>query len=310
MTITTVTLNPCIDKSFSVARVVPDRKLAAHGVRQDPGGGGINVARVVARLGGEVEALWTCGGSTGDRLAQMLADEGVPNEPVRIVDEVRENLIVEDELTGQQYRFGLPGPTLDEAERAAWLNQLHGRQRTPEFVVVSGSLPPGISLEWFAELLEAVPRGARLIVDSKPAATARALRVGVYLIKPNLGELGELVGGELDDDQDVVDAARELIERGGTEIVVVSLGRGGALLVTAGMLLRYSAPTVPLASKVGAGDSLVGGLVASLARGDALPDAVAWGVAAGAAAVMTEGTELCRPADVERLVARVGRAGA
>jgi 6-phosphofructokinase 2 len=307
MTILTVTLNPCVDKSFSVARVVPDRKLAARRVRRDPGGGGINVARVTARLGGHVEALWTCGGRVGDLLAGLLADEGVPNEPVRIADEVRENLIVEDELTGQQYRFGLPGPILDEAECTAWLTQLRDRPTATEFVVVSGSLPPGVTLEWFAELLRAAPHGARLVVDSKPAVLARAMAVGVYLIKPNLGELGELVGTPLHDDEHVVTAARGLIERGGTEVVLVSLGRGGALLVSADTIERFSAPTVPLASKVGAGDSLVGALVAALARGDSLGDAVARGVAAGAAAVMTEGTELCRREDVERLVPRVAR---
>lgn len=305
MRVVTVTLNPCVDKSFSVPRVIPNRKLAGRDVRLDPGGGGLNVARVITRLGGEVRALWSCGGSTGELITQMLAGEGVAHEPVPIAKPVRENLIIEDSSSGEQYRFGLPGPALSEAERGEWL--AHVRERSPAYLVVSGSLPPGVSVDWYAELLGAAASETRVIVDTKHEALARALELGVYLIKPNCNELAELVGDELDDDEGIEAAAAEIIQSGGAEVVLVSLGRAGALLVTADHPPeRFTAPSVPLRSKVGAGDSLVGGLVAALSRGEPLRDAVAWGIAAGAATVMTEGTKLCRREDVERLYPRVG----
>lgn len=310
MNVVTVTLNPCIDKSCAVDRVVPNRKLAAHDVRRDPGGGGINVARVIVRLGGEVRALWTYGGATGESLAAMLDAEGVAHQPVAIEDSVRENLIVADESSGELYRFGMPGPELSELDRGEWLARLRELAPAPAYVVVSGSLPRGASIDWFTELIAAVPGEVRIVVDSKREALARAVEVGVYLIKPNASELAELVGGELQGDEQIEAAGRRIIERGGAEVVVVSLGRGGALAITADGAERFSAPAVPLRSKVGAGDSLVGGLVAALARGDSLRDGVALGVAAGAATVMTPGTQLCRREDVERLYERVGRSGA
>lgn len=306
MRVATITLNPCIDKTFSVERVVPDRKLAARDVRHYPGGGGVNVARVVNRFGGEVRALWSCGGSTGELLGQLLDLEDVPHEPIPIRRAVRENLIVADDSSGQQYRFGLPGALLGEAELGLWM--AHVRDLSPAYWVVSGSLPPGVSLDWYAKLVGSPSSSTRVVVDTKREALKRAIEVGVYLIKPNLNELADCVGEPLEHDDAIEAAARTIIENGGAEVVLVSLGRGGALLVTGNSEPeRFSSPSVPLRSKVGAGDSLVGGLVAALSRGDPLRDAVAWGVAAGSATVMTEGTELCRIEDVERLYPRVGR---
>jgi 6-phosphofructokinase 2 len=139
------------------------------------------------------------------------------------------------------------------------------------------------------------------VVDTKDAALARALDAGVFLIKPNIHELEQLVGRELAGDRAVAEAAGEIVDRGGAEVALVSLGRGGAMLVTADGVEHLRAPVVPLGSKVGAGDSMVGGLAVALARGRELRDAARYAVAAGAAAVMTPGTELCRAEDVERL---------
>lgn len=305
MTVVTVTLNPCIDKTVSVERVVPDRKLSGFAVGTYPGGGGINVARVVCRLGPAVRAHWSCGGDTGRRLAQLLDEESVPHEPVPIEDSVRENVIIHDDSTGEQYRVGMPGPTLRDEERRRWVEQIRRIPSTVRYVVFSGSSPEGASPEWCEELVRAVPDDIRVVVDTKKEALRRALEVGIHLIKPNVHELEELVRREMSDDAAIEQAAREIVARGGAEVVIVSLGRGGALLATRDGLERLSAPSVPLRSKVGAGDSMVGGVVAGLARGKPLPEAVRLGVAAGAAAVMTEGTELCRKEDAERLQASV-----
>jgi 6-phosphofructokinase 2 len=303
----TITLNPCVDRSFSVAQLVPDRKLASTDLRDDPGGGGINVARVIARLGGDVRALWSSGGDMGRRLARRLERERLAHAPISIEGDTRANLIVTDASTGEQYRFGMPGPTLTEAARNEWIEQLRRLPSSTRYAVFSGSMPGETPVAWFAELLRATPSGIRVVVDAKRDALRQALAVGVYLIKPNLHELEEIVGRELEDDDDIARAARELVDSNGAEVVVVSLGRGGAMLVTADARERFTSPAVPVRSKVGAGDSMVGGLVAALDQDSSLVDAVCRGVAAGAAAVITPGTELCRREDVERLSSRVGR---
>ena len=307
MTVATITLNPCIDKTFATERVVPDRKLRAYDIRLYPGGGGINVARAITRLGGRVTALWSCGGCSGDRLSELLDAEGVSHHPVHIEDHTRENLIVRDDSSGQQYRFGMPGPDLTQQERADWTERVSRWSEPPRFVVFSGSLPPGASLDWYHDLLRSVPPESRIVVDTKQAALAKALDAGVYLAKPNIHELEEVVGRELHHDDQIVEAAREMIRRNRVEVLLISLGRGGAIVVTSDEVDRLHAPAVKIRSKVGAGDSMVGGLLFALDQGHSLANATRMAVAAGAAAVMTEGTDLCHREDVERLYACIRR---
>lgn len=303
MSISTITLNPSLDQSLSVARVIAERKLVGEDVRLDPGGGGINVARVVTRLGGQVRAWWSCGGDNGRRLVQLLEGEGVVHTAVPVAGEVRQNLVIRDRSTGEQYRFGLEGPSLEESEIEAWCRSVH--EQAAAYVVFSGSLPGSMSADSFKRLLRAAPAEAKIVVDTKQQALRAALEFGTYLIKPNHHELEQLVERELCDDQQIVDAAREIIRGGGARVVVVSLGRGGALYVTADEGERLIAPAVPIRSKVGAGDSMVGGILHALSHGRSLSEAVRLGIAAGSATVMNDGTELCRREDVERLYPKV-----
>jgi len=301
----TITLNPSIDKNFDVERVVPERKLVASNIRRFPGGGGINVARVICRLGGQARALWSCGGPPGALLAELLEAEGVTHDPVPIQASVRENLIAYDVSCDHHYRFGMPGPDFTDAERDTWLDRVRDLGSGNDFIVFSGSLPPEVPVDWYGDLLRAAPGNARLVVDTKRQALQKALEIGVYLIKPNIHELEEMLGRDLEGDRAIGDAARELIDRGGAEVVLVSLGRGGALVVTGDGAHRLAAPQVPVRSKVGAGDSMVGGVISALLNGAPVIEAARHGVAAGAAAVMSEGTDLCRREDVERLLAEV-----
>ncbi len=305
MKIVTVTLNPCVDKALWVERVVADRKLAGRDVHEYPGGGGINVARVITRLGGQAHALWSRGGDMGGRLGRLLDAEHLAHLPIPIDGEVRQNVIVTDRSTGEQYRFGMPGPRLTEAEQSRWIETVRGIPEAVEYAVVSGSLPDAAPVDWFGDLLRALPRTARIIVDAKQEALRRALEVGVYLVKPNLRELEEVTGRELPHHEEVERAAREIIGRRGAEAVLVSLGRGGAMLVTAEGTDLFASPPVPVRSKVGAGDSMVGALTAALSEGRPLAEAARLGVAAGAAAVMNDGTELCHREDTERLCVAV-----
>ncbi len=299
--IATLTLNPTVDKSCEVEQVVPERKLRCGAVAFDPGGGGINVARAIAHLGGEALALWTAGGAIGQLLGSLLDQEGISNEPVPIQEMTRENLIVFEKSSGQQFRFGMPGAGLTDAEIENCLKRLKVLDPPPDYLVLSGSLPPGVDEHIYARAAECVPASCRVILDTSGKPLRCGLKTPAFLIKPNMDELAELAGHPIEGDPQIREVAGSLIDQGKTEVVVTSLGSGGAVLTTAEFQEHIRAPTVKIRSKVGAGDSTVAGIVLALSRGEPLSNAVRFGVAAGAAAVMTDGTELCRRADAERL---------
>ncbi len=299
--IVTLTLNPAVDKSCAVEHVMAERKLRCGEPQYHPGGGGINVARAITELGGEVAAYWTCGGAIGDLLKQLLDEEGVEHYPITIRAMTRENLIVFEESSEQQFRFGLPGATLTEDEIASCLDLMRKSHPPPQYLVFSGSLPPGVDEGLYARLASATPPSSRVVLDTSGRPLKLGLQSSVYLIKPNMHELGQLAGCSVEDDSQIRQVAQSLIGEGMAEIVVTSLGSAGVVLTTAEEHRQIRAPTVKIRSKVGAGDSTVAGMVLALSQGKSIADAVAYGVAAGSAAVMTEGTELCRREDTERL---------
>lgn len=302
--IATLTMNPTLDKSASIDRVVPDEKLRCHSIRREPGGGGINVARAIKKLDGESTALYSSGGPPGQIIQNLLYDEGLDHRPIQIENWTREGLTVLEESTGQQFRFNLPGPTLHEAEWKRCLSELEALDPLPDYVVASGSLPGGVPHDFFARVAQMVKEAnSRFVLDTSTneALQIAAEEVGVYLIKPNLREFRKLVGRELEKEEEQEAAALDLVERGHSQVVVISLGAAGVLLATKDGTEHIRAPTVHIKSKVGAGDSTVAGIVLSLARGEPLRKAILFGVAAGAAAVMTPGTELCRLEDTQEL---------
>ena len=298
----TFTPNPALDVSTAVDRLVDAHKLRCDAPQRHPGGGGINVARVLHRLGAEVLAVYPCGGATGEQLHGLLATEGVPDLRLPIAGETRESFTVHARDSGGEYRFVLPGPTLSPAEWAAALRSLQSLPTAPAWVVASGSLPPGVAEDGHAHIARtAKALGARAVVDSSGAALQAALREGVWLVKPSLRELGELTGTPLETRAAQRQAARRLIELGQAQMVALSLGSEGAMLVTADQCLHADALPVSVAGSVGAGDSFLAGLVWALDTQTDLRQALATAMAAGAAAVMRPGTELCQPQDVARL---------
>jgi 6-phosphofructokinase 2 len=300
--IITLTPNPAIDLSTSVDRVAPTRKLRCAGLRRDPGGGGVNVARVVKRFGGDVEAILPVGGFAGQLLRRLIRDEGISNRIIEVDAETREDFSVSELSTDAQYRFVLPGEPLGDSEWRACLSMLAATTPAPKFVVGSGSLPPGVPDDFYAQAA-AIARnlGAKFALDTSGPPLAAAIAQGVDLIKPNLREMRELTGASLADQNDWIAAARKYIDAGQVEIVALSLGHLGALLVTRDQALRSQALPIKPVSAVGAGDSFLGAIVFSLAKGDSPTDAFRLAVAAGSAALVNEGTELCRPADAYRL---------
>jgi len=304
--IVTLTVNPAIDKSASIDNVVPERKLRCGIPFHEPGGGGINVSRAIHKLGGKSSALYLAGGPLGDMLSDLLGQEGIDHHPTAIHGLTRLNFTVYEESTGQQFRFGMPGPEVQEKEWRQLLDTLYTYQPTPAFIVASGSLSSGMPTDFYARIATcARDLGTRMILDTWGEPFSLAVREGVYLIKPNLRELGDLAGVTIEEEGEQEALARQIIEQGQSEVVVVSLGAAGALLADKNGYERLRAPTVPIKSKVGAGDSMVAGISLRLAQGDSVVEAVRFGVAAGAAAVMTPGTELCRREDAENLYEKI-----
>lgn len=301
-TVLCLTMNPSVDVSTHAPRVVPADKLRCGPAQREPGGGGLNVARVIHRLGGHCTAIYPAGGPSGAWLDGHLSDAGLPLKRIPIAGETRESFTVQAQDSGLEYRFVLPGPTLSEPEWQACLEAIDALPQAPAFVVASGSLPPGAPPDFYARVAErARRRGVRVILDSSGVALREGLRQGVFLVKPNLRELGELLGESLEDPARWRPAAQQLIDAGQADVVALSLGERGAFLVTRSEAWQAPALPITLASSVGAGDSFVGAMAWALQAGHRLPEAFAWGVAAGSAALITPGTGLCRVEDIHRL---------
>jgi 6-phosphofructokinase 2 len=294
------TLNPAVDEGTAVERVVADRKLRCDAPRSWPGGGGVNVARAIHRLGGDTLAIFPAGGASGDLLEELLQAEGVPGDRVSIAGSTRRNWNVGERSTGREFRFCVPGPTLSEKEWGLCLDRIRQASRGASYVVGSGSLPPGAPVDFYARAAAvAAGAGARFVLDTAGAPLRSALARGVHLVKPSLSEFRELTGGA--DGTPLEVAGERMIAEGMCHALVVSLGPAGAFWMDAAARDRVGAPVVALSSSVGAGDCLVAGIVLALDRGRSLADAVAFGVAVASASVSNPGTELCRPEDVERL---------
>ena len=300
--IISITFNPCIDKNTSVDALIPEKKLRCGLPKFEPGGGGLNVARAMKKLGAEALAIYPAGGYSGKFLQKLVDLEGITSKVVEIKNHTRENLIVVDNSTNQQYRFGMPGPEIAEDEYKECL-QLLDEENDVSFIVASGSLARGIPLDIYAQIASiARKKNAKLIIDTSGEALKQAANEGVYLIKPNLSELSFLAGKKEIHAEQVDDVAMQLIAKGNCQMIVVSLGPSGAMLITKEMVIQMMPPVVKRKSTVGAGDSMVAGIVLSLSLGKTPEETLRYGIACGTAATLNEGTELCRKVDVEKLL--------
>ena len=303
--IITLTLNPALDKSIAVPKLVPEKKLKCSHLIIEPGGGGINVSRAIHKLGGSSEAVYLSGGYTGKRFEALLSSENIVSTALPISGDTRENFIVLDESVDLQYRFGVEGPGVNKAE---WLQVLQyiSKQDDISYIVASGSLPPGVPVDIFGQLATiAKQKNAKLVVDTSGEALQHAVNEGVFMIKPNLAELSSLYGKEKLVQEEIITAAKTIIAKGGCEIMVISMGAEGAMLVTASEIFQVKPPAVTIHSTVGAGDSMVAGIILALYNGWGLKEALYYGVAAGTAATLNAGTELCKKEDTERIFAQL-----
>jgi len=303
--ILTLTLNPALDVLTSIDQVSDTHKMRCGPTLKHPGGGGVNVARVLHRLGASCVAAYLAGGVTGERHHKLMSAEKVRCHVMPIAEETRESFSVHETASGNDFRFVLPGPCVTDAELDACFDYV--AQHLPkQFLVISGGLPPGVPDDFYARLAAlAQQHDVRVVLDTNGPALAEALKVGVYLFKPSLRELRDLTGQALPDTDSQLAAAQQLIDRGQAHIVAVSLGEQGAMVVSA--TERWRARSIPVAvqTTIGAGDSFVGGMVWALARGDSLVKAFQYGMASGAAALLAPGTSLSQAADVHHLLPQV-----
>jgi 6-phosphofructokinase 2 len=303
--IVTITFNPCIDKSATVAHFIPEKKLSCSEPRFEPGGGGVNVARAIKKLGGDATAIYPAGGYTGKFFNELLAKEKIQTIIIEIENPLRENVIMLEESSNSQFRFGFPGAKLLEHEWEKCLDSIV-EITGAEFLVASGSLPEGVPDDIFARLATiSKKKNLKLVVDTSKAALKHAANAGVYMLKPNLTELSLVLGKKRFKLNEITAAGKEIIARKYCEVLIVSLGEKGAMLFTKDKGLKVSSPKVEKKSTVGAGDSMVAGFVLSLSQGKTFEDALRYGVACGTAATMNPGTELCNKKDAETLFQKI-----
>lgn len=290
--------NPTIDIWSEAKSVHPVHKIRTAKEIYDPGGGGTNLARVIAELGGNVDVVAMAGGVTGSLLGELLGELGIRSTLVPIADRTRVSYTVHDQSSGFEYRFVSPGPAVTAGEVDACMDAV--RKADFDYLVASGSLPPEAPSDFFLRLAEiAAQKSARFVVDTSGEALLKTLRDGrVFLAKPSIGELSAFVGNELDE-TGARDAAIKLVHDGNADMIAVSMGSRGAMLAFDDRIVRSAAPVVNARSTVGAGDSFLGAIIWAFAQGQTPEEALAMGVAAGAAAVLTPGTKLCRREDVE-----------
>ncbi|MEJ8841587.1 1-phosphofructokinase family hexose kinase [Lacibacter sp. H375] len=300
--ILTVTLNPCIDKSSVAETLKPESKLRCTEVVNEPGGGGINVSKALKKLETASVALFPSGGHNGAMLCSLLKEEEIEFHAVDSKVETRENWIVLESSTNNQFRFTFPGRAVQEETIITLVD--HIRSFSPSYVIASGSLPPGLPDYFYGLIVKnAKTVGARCIVDTSGPALQALQGKGAYLIKPNISELCKMLNVETLAKDEVPNAAQQAIHDGYAELIAVSMGPDGAWLVSSDEKHFAAAPKVEKKSTVGAGDSMVAGMTYMLQQNRSLKEVVAFGVACGSAATMNAGTQLFHKADAERLFA-------
>jgi len=304
--IVTLTPNPALDIATHVDQLVPSHKLRCSSVRRDPGGGGINVARVVHRLGGDALAVYASGGSVGHELHDLLSLEGLPQRPVRVRGQTRESFNVTEDKSGQQYRFILAGAPMDDADWNACVSDSLSAIGPGDFFVCSGSLPPGLPTDSYASAIqEAKAKGARTVIDTQGVWLRPVLDRHVDIVKASARELSDYLGSTPQNERAWCVAMTRIIQVGRVETAVVTLGELGAILVNQSGAWRATVPPVQSSTTVGAGDSFLGGLLVKLAEARPSEVAVCYAAAAGTAALLSAGTRLCNRVDVERLNAKI-----
>jgi 6-phosphofructokinase 2 len=303
--IATVTLNPSLDRTVTVEELVIDEANRWTSLRRYPGGKGINVSRVIHELGGETVAYGFIGGIDGETLKHLLQQQAVPFDFTPIKGEIRSNFIIADLATYHQTRIDAPGPHIMRHELQKLVQKVKHISPKPDFLVFAGSVPPAVPADIYRQLIEAAKNnGIKTVLDSDNKWLKEGIKAKPNVIKPNVHEAEELLGKHLRSEAAIVKALKALVDNG-IEVAAISRGKDGLIAANGEKALKAIPPQVEVRSTVGAGDSTIAGLVLKLNEGLAIDEACRWAVAAGTAATLTPGTELCRREDVEKLLSKV-----
>ncbi len=301
----TITLNPSIDQLITVRHLVKDDANRALAIYNFPGGKGLNVSKVVRELGGKTHAYVLLGGFVGQYWKHLVAGLDIPFSSTAVDGQTRINAILTDLKDKTQTRVSAPGPKVDPGDMKIFIKRLLSARPRPFFWALGGSLPQGMNPDTYAGLIRSLQaKGVPCILDADDEALKEGLRAKPFMIKPNEYEMQRLAGKKFKDIKDYIPSAKALV-RTGVKIVIVSLAEKGALFVTEEEVFHASGIDVPVKSKVGAGDSLIGGVALGLIRKKSLKDSARLGIAASTSAVMREAPRLCRRQDIARLYRQV-----
>ncbi|MDA8422635.1 MAG: 1-phosphofructokinase [Nitrospiraceae bacterium] len=300
----TITLNPALDRTLWVERIRADDSNRIKKEERYAGGKGIDVSRVLTMLGVGSTALGFVGGFTGAELEGRLLNEGISCDFIRISGETRTNIIMNDMSTGGQSVFGASGPVIEPYELMQMIHKVEGLEH-PGMVIISGSIPPGVHPKIYRKIIEiAKNRNAKVILDADGEALVEGTQAFPDIIKPNIHELSRLVGAELKEQDDIIDAARS-VQKKGIGLLLVSMGAKGILLIGEKESYHAAHPEVIVKNTIGAGDSAVAGFIYALTESKSLKEALAYAVAAGTATTLMPGTALCCKDDFLRLLPAV-----
>ncbi len=302
----TVTLNPALDKTVEIPSLTVDSVNRITTMRTDPGGKGINVSKVILKLGGESIAVGILGGNTGRAIRNAVEDMKIPAAFRFVEGETRTNLKVIDPVNHTNTDLNEPGITVSGEILNGLLEELLPKVKNGDIVVLSGSLPKGSPKDTYHTWTDACKKaGAKVILDADGELLLNGLSAAPYLIKPNHHELSGLMGETLETPEELEKAARRLMAQYGIAKIVVSMGGAGALYVTAEETIYAEGLKVPVKSTVGAGDSVVAALAVSEESGKSLEDTVRLSTACGAANVMCSGTQAAEYEVIEELMPKV-----
>jgi len=293
--ITTVTLNPSLDMTLQVEKLVPDDSNRVSSVQKDPGGKGLNVSRIAHRLGSAVMTIGLFGGHTGDEIESLLKQEGIVPFTIRVAGDTRTNVTILETQRFTQTRFNQEGPRVSPDEYKSLLNMVRLVGNDANIVVLSGSIPPGIpedAYEHIILMLKQEKSDIKIILDSDTKALLHGLKARPYLVKPNIHEAERLLGRSIVSQADQIQALKD-IRQMGVDVVVISLGREGLIGFDGTEIIAITPPAVEVKSTVGAGDALVAGLCMAMESGKSFSEMLAFGVLVSTAKVNTPGTGAC-----------------
>jgi len=300
MKVVTLTINPALDKSAKVAEMTPFDKLDCVDITYHPGGGGINISRVLNRLAIESHCLFPYGGKTGEHLIALLQEEYIAVFSTPISIWTRENFAVFDTKTNLQFRFGMPTESFSESEMENVERLINEQVTDNDIFVVSGSLPKGLPNEYYSKNLTA--KGVKVIVDTSGPVFSEVLKNELFLIKPNQKELARLAGKDSLTKEEREAFAMQLVTSNVSKYVVVSLGKEGAFMAHKNGIEYVAAPGILVKSTIGAGDSMVAGLIYAIVKNESPKNMLRWGVACGVAATLSEGSDLAHKVAINEIL--------